>query len=160
LPMILEVSYTAKLLAVLVVRVTFGIFSINPGLVAASAWADRPLASAMTCHCALAAVAQDADALQALTDGGAVLAVLLRQPQAQRAVGHAQLEGVHRARVIEPTRGQVGRGFRCLLEPLVVVGSSLREQRLFVGIQRHRCRQAAHRRALHRRSRVGRHRSG
>jgi hypothetical protein len=56
----------------------------------------------------LSALAQDADALQPLTDRSTFLSVLLRQPQARSAVCYAQLEGVNYARVIEPARGQVG----------------------------------------------------
>jgi hypothetical protein len=101
------------------------------------------------------AVAQDADRLQALADGCAILAVLLRQPQAQRAVGHAEPEGVHQSRVIEPARLEVREPLARLLQPLLVVVDRLRQQRLVVGIQGHRRRQCAHRRALSRR-RAGR----
>jgi hypothetical protein len=40
----------------------------------------------------VARLAQDAEPLQAAADFGAALAVLVRQPVAQRAVGEAQLE--------------------------------------------------------------------
>ena len=94
------------------------------------------------------AVADQPDAPQPRADRGAVLALLVRQPQPQRAVGHAQLEGVHQVRMVQPARAQVLQCCRALLEPLVVVVDGLVQQRAVIGIQRHRCGQQAHGAAL------------
>jgi len=68
-----------------------------------------------------AVLAIHADALQTRADVGARHAVLLRQAQAERAIGVAEPERRHEVRVRQATRVQVRLRFRSRLQGLVVV---------------------------------------
>jgi transcriptional regulator with XRE-family HTH domain len=96
----------------------------------------------------VAALADQAHLLQARPDVGTGLARFLRQPQPQRAVGHAQLEGGDQLRVRQAARGQVGQRLRAVLQSLVVVVEGLAQERPVIGIEGDRRRQGAHRRSL------------
>ena len=101
----------------------------------------------------VAALAQEAHALQPRAQLGAGHAVLQRQAQAQRAVRVAQLEAVDQLGVREAARFEVRQRLGARLEGLMVVVQCLVQQRLLVGRQAHRRRQAAHRRVLRDRGR-------
>ena len=92
----------------------------------------------------------DSDPLQAAAQLGAGDAILLRQSQAQRAVGKAQAKGDDRLRLVDAAGLQIRERLGTLFQGLVVVVDDLVEQRLVVGLARHRCGQAAHGRVLHR----------
>jgi hypothetical protein len=96
----------------------------------------------------VAAFSDQADLLQPGADVGAGLARLLRQPQAQRTVGHAELEGRDQLGMRQAARLEVSRRLSRGLQALVVVVDGLVQQRPVVGVEGHRRRQAAHRRAL------------
>ncbi len=101
----------------------------------------------------MAALAVNAERLQARADLGTSETILLRQAQAQAAVGDAQAEGVDQFRTSRPgqtPRFQVGQRLRRLLQAPVVVVDDLAEQGPVVGVLRHRRGQRAHRAALHR----------
>ena len=99
------------------------------------------------------AVADQADLGQPRPDLAAGLAVLLRQPQAERSVGHAQFEVRDQFRVRQAARGQVGLRRAFLTsggqQALVVVADGLVQQRLIVGIEGHRRRQGSNGGTLH-----------
>ena len=90
----------------------------------------------------------DADFLQAGSDLGAFDAVLLRQAQAQGAVGETQLEVLCGFRRSDAARLEIRQRLGAGFEGVVVVIHDLVEQGLIVGIDRHRRTEGAHRGAL------------
>ena len=79
----------------------------------------------------------------------AVLAVLLRQSKTERAIGVAEFEALDQFGMCKPAGLEIGLRLGALLEGLMVVVDDLVEQRLVVGVERHRrgqlrCRGLAH----------------
>ncbi|OQC74777.1 MAG: hypothetical protein BWX44_00598 [Spirochaetes bacterium ADurb.Bin001] len=72
------------------------------------------------------------------------LAVLVRQPQPQRAVGEAELKTRNQFVAVESARTQVSPRGRRLLQPLVIVSRHLAEQRRVVRRRIERTRQPRH----------------
>jgi hypothetical protein len=95
-------------------------------------------------------VAQDAQALQPSAELGAGHPVPLRQAKTERAVREPELEVLDGFGVIDPARVQIGQRLGRGLQRLVVLTDHLGKERLIIGIARHRRRQRAHRRLLHR----------
>ena len=84
----------------------------------------------------VAALAQDAELLQPPAHLGAGLAVLLRQPVAERAVGEAQLAVRNHLGMREAAAFEIAQRFGRSLQHLVVVVDHLAQDLLIAGVRR------------------------
>ena len=98
----------------------------------------------------MATVTQDADFLQAGAHFIARETVFFWEPQAQGAVGIAQLELRDEVGMVKTARLQIGQRFGRFFQCLVVVAGDLAEQGRIVGVVRNRGGQGTHAAALHR----------
>ncbi len=68
-----------------------------------------------------------AELLQATADFAAGLAILFREPQAERPIGKAQIEALDHLRIVDATLREIRDRLRALLQALVVITDRLGE---------------------------------